>query len=170
MEKVNYKRILFLDIDGVLASVDFLCRTAARITNGLNRFIDKEKVQLLNKLKPYDVEIVISSSWGYNDDTVKALTDCGLELPIIGGTEHFHVDWMCRGNEVAKWLSCTFDDYNVFDGRAYGYEGKDYEYVILDDDCDMLLCQVDNFVKVDCTTALTDEHIEKIIKILTRSK
>ena len=66
MENNTWKKILFLDIDGVLASVDFLCRTAGR-----TGFIDKEKVALLNKLKPYGVEVVISSSWGYNDDTVK---------------------------------------------------------------------------------------------------
>ena len=53
------------DIDGVLASVDYLCRTSRQ-----PYFIDKEKITLLNKLKDYDVEVVISSSWGYNDDTV----------------------------------------------------------------------------------------------------
>ena len=163
MEKVPYKRILFLDIDGVLASLDYLCKTARQPS-----WIEKEKIALLNKLKPYDVEVVISSSWGYNEDTIKQLTNTGLELPIIGGTEHFHVGWLCRGNEIAKWLKCTFDDYNVFDGRAHGYEGKDYEYVILDDDPDMLLCQVDNFVHVNRETALTEEDIQKCINILTR--
>ena len=43
MENNTWKKILFLDIDGVLASVDFLCRTAGRAG-----FIDKEKVALLN--------------------------------------------------------------------------------------------------------------------------
>jgi hypothetical protein len=163
MEKASYKRILFLDIDGVLASVEYLCRTVRQPS-----WIDTEKVKLLNKLKDYGVEVVISSSWGYNEDTVKQLKNTGLELPIIGGTEHFHVDWMCRGNEIAKWLVSTFEDYNVFDGRPYGYEGKDYEYVILDDDSDMLLCQADNFVHVNNETALTEEDIQKCINILTR--
>ena len=159
----NWKKILFLDIDGVLASVDFLCRTA-----GQKGFIDKEKVALLNKLKPYGVEVVISSSWGYNDDTVKQLTACGLDLPIIGGTEHFHSDWMCRGNEIAKLLACTFGDYNVFTGKASSYAGKDYEYVILDDDDDMLMCQKDNFICVDRYTALTEEYIDRAIDIFER--
>ena len=163
MDKKTWKKILFLDIDGVLASVDFLCRTA-----GQKGFIDKEKVALLNKLKPYGVEVVISSSWGYNDDTVKQLTACGLDLPIIGGTEHFHSDWMCRGNEIAKWLACTFGDYNVFTGKASSYAGKDYEYVILDDDDDMLMCQKDNFICVDRYVALTEEHIDRAIDIFER--
>ena len=163
MENNTWKKILFLDIDGVLASVDFLCRTAGR-----TGFIDKEKVALLNKLKPYGVEVVISSSWGYNEDTVKQLTACGLDLPIIGGTEHFHSDWLCRGNEIAKWLTITFDNYNVFTGKASSYSGKDYEYVILDDNDDMLMCQKDNFIHVDRNTALTEENIIKIIDILER--
>ena len=163
MENNTWKKILFLDIDGVLASVDFLCRS-----EGKTGFIDKEKVALLNKLKPYGVEVVISSSWGYNEDTVKQLTACGLDLPIIGGTEHFHSDWLCRGNEIAKWLVCTFDNYNVFTGKASSYCGKDYEYVILDDSDDMLMCQKDNFICVDSYTALLEEHIEKAIDIFER--
>lgn len=160
MESKTWKKILFLDIDGVLASTDYLL--------SLKGFIDKEKVALLNMLKPYDVEVVISSSWGYNDDTVKQLTICGLELPIIGGTEHFYNDWMCRGNEIAKWLVDTFDEYNVYTGKATSYSGKDYEYVILDDDEDMLMCQKDNFIHVDRHTALTEENIKKAIDIFER--
>ena len=160
IENKTWKKILFLDIDGVLASYDYLL--------SLKGFIDKEKVALLNMLKPYDVEVVISSSWGYNEDTVKQLTACGLELPIIGGTEHFYSDWMCRGNEIAKWLVNTFDEYNVYTGKASQYSGKDYEYVILDDDEDMLMCQKDNFIHVDRFTALTEENIKKAIDILER--
>jgi hypothetical protein len=160
MESKTWKKILFLDIDGVLASTDYLL--------SLKGFIDKEKVALLNMLKPYDVEVVISSSWGYNEDTVKQLTACGLELPIIGGTEHFYSDWMCRGNEIAKWLVDTFDEYNVYTGKASSYSGKDYEYVILDDDEDMLMCQKDNFIHVNRHTALTEENIKKAIEILER--
>ena len=165
MESKTWKKILFLDIDGVLASYDYLL--------SLKGFIDKKKVALLNMLKPYDVEVVISSSWGYNEDTVKQLTACGLELPIIGGTEHFYSDWMCRGNEIAKWLVDTFDEYNVYTGKAtscigISYSGNDYEYVILDDDEDMLMCQKDNFIHVDRYTALTEENIKKAIDIFER--
>ena len=156
----TWKKILFLDIDGVLASYDFL--------KSGNGFIDREKVSLLNKLKPYGVEVVISSSWGYNADTVDQLMACGLGLSIIGGTEHFYNDWMCRGNEIAKWLVDTFDEYNVYTGKSSSYSGKDYEYVILDDDEDMLICQKDNFIHVNRYTALTEENIKKAIDIFER--
>ena len=161
MEIKKWRKILFLDIDGVLASTDFLRESGGK-------FIDKQKIALLNKLKPYGVEVVISSSWGYNDDTVKELTECGLELPIIGGTEHFHSDWLCRGNEIAKWLNDNCGDFDVFDGAAYSYSDEDYEYVILDDDVDMLMCQKDNFIRVDSYEALTEEDIENAIDILER--
>jgi hypothetical protein len=42
MESKTWKKILFLDIDGVLASTDYLL--------SLKGFIDKEKVALLNML------------------------------------------------------------------------------------------------------------------------
>ena len=166
MENKTWRKILFLDIDGVLSSVDFLIKTG-----GKDGYIDKNKVALLNKLKPYGVEVVISSSLGYNEDTVDALTSCGLELPIIGGTDHFSNDWLCRGNEIAKWIVSTFNNYSVFTGKPYiyeGYTGEDYEYVILDDDVDILMCQKDNFVKISRKTGITEEDIEKIINILER--
>ena len=166
IDKKTWKKILFLDIDGVLASNEFLIKIG-----GKSGSIYKEKVALLNKLKPYNVEVVISSSWCYNKDTVNTLISCGLELPIIGGTEHFNNNWACRGNEIAKWLSDTFDNYSVFNGRPFiyeGYKGSDYEYVIIDDDVDMLMCQKDNFINVDSNTGLTEDDINKIIDILER--
>ena len=84
------KKIIFLDIDGVLAGEDFFRKR-------LGGFIDPKKIELINQLK--GAEIVISSSWGYdNGRTEKSLRDCGLTLPIIGYTKHEHVDWICRGN------------------------------------------------------------------------
>ena len=44
----------------------------------------------------------------------------------------------------------------------------DYEYVIFDDDKDMLLGQAENFVWVDGRHGITQEHIDKARKILTR--
>lgn len=165
MENKTWRKILFLDIDGVLAGVDFIDQA-----KGVEGFIDRKKVDLLNKLKPYGVEVVISSSWGYNDDTVNQLTANGLELPIIGGIEHFHKDWLCRGTEIAKWLDDTFGDYDVFTGKVHSYTDIDCEYVILDDDVDMLMCQKDNFIHVDSYKALTEEDIENTINILERRK
>ena len=85
----DYKRIIFLDVDGTLSSIPFLCKGKG--------FIDPENIKTLNKLKDTGAEIVISSSWG--EDADKPLMELGLEIPIIGHTEHFHVDWLCRGSQ-----------------------------------------------------------------------
>lgn len=167
----SYKRIVFLDIDGCLASIPFLMKHKG--------YIDPEKCKLLNTLKKYNVEIVISSSWGYDEGrTEKALKDCGLELPIIGYTDHFHVDWMCRGNEIEKWLIENFKGLGTKYGfspdgvpyyrHRYGDEQIDYEFVIIDDDTDFLLGQKNNFIHIDRETGITEKDIEKIIDILIR--
>lgn len=168
----DYKKIVFLDIDGVLSSIPFLCKGKG--------YIDPENVQTLNKLKDIGAEVVISSSWGYDEgNTEKALLDCGLELPIVGYTEHFHVDWLCRGNEIEKWLQINFGGIGTKFGisrnegipyyrKHYHDEDIDYEYVIFDDDTDFLLGQKDNFIHINDNTGITDEDVEKAIKILMR--
>lgn len=168
----DWKKIAFLDIDSVVNSEQWYMKTM-----GKSGDFDPEAIALLNQLKDIGVEVVISSSWG--ESGIKPLQDVGLELPIIGCTEHFHVDWMCRGNEIEKWLCMNFGGM----GTKYGYdeiygmpyyrkhfheEDVDYEYVIFDDDADMLLGQTDNFIRVNPMTGLTQADIDKARKILTR--
>lgn len=168
----NYKKIIFLDIDGVLASIPYLCKGKG--------FIDSSKCKLLNQLEDIGAEVVISSSWGYDEGrTEKSLKACGLKLPIIGYTDHIHFNytWACRGNEIEKWLLENMYEKKDGLGTKYGYdyyrnhynEGDiDYEYVILDDDGDMLMGQADNFILVNRYTGLTKRHINKMRKILNR--
>ena len=168
----DWKKIIFIDIDGTVNSEKWYSNT-----KGQSGSIDPTNIALLNQLKDLGVEVVISSSWG--EDGIKPLQDVGLELPIIGCTEHFHVDWMCRGNEIEKWLNTNFGGM----GTKYGYdeiygmpyyrkhfreEDVDYEYVIFDDDSDMLLGQADNFIRVNPMTGVTQADIDKAIKILNR--
>ena len=171
----DWKRILFLDIDMVLSSEEWFNRTKGR-----SGMIDPELVKLVNQLEDINVEVVISSSWGYdNGRTEKTLREVGFELPIIGYTEHFYVDWMCRGNEIEKWLCMNFGGM----GTKYGYdeihempyyrkhfheEDVDYEYVIFDDDTDFLLGQKDNFIHINRQTGITQADIDRAVKILTR--
>lgn len=168
----DWKKIIFLDIDSVVNSEQWYVKT-----RGKSGDFDPEAIVLLNQLKDIGAKVVISSSWG--ESGIKPLQDVGLELPIIGCTEHFHVDWMCRGNEIEKWLCANFGGM----GTKYGYdeihempyyrkhfheEDVDYEYVIFDDDSDMLLGQADNFIQTSSETGLTQADIDKARKILTR--
>jgi histidinol phosphatase-like enzyme len=155
----DWKRIIMLDVDGVVNSEDWYGKTKGRSGD-----FDPEAIKLLNQLKDVGAEVVISSSWG--DSAIKPLQDVGLELPIIGFTDHYYQDWVCRGNEIEKWFHDNFGSY----GTKYGskYYQKDYEYVIFDDDADMLLGQADNFIQIKRQTGITQEDINKAIKILNR--
>ena len=155
----DWKKILMLDIDGAVNSEDWYNKTKGRSGD-----FDPEAIALLNQLEPLGVEVVISSSWG--ESGVKALKEVGLKLPILGCTDHFYQDWICRGNEIEKWFIDNFHSY----GTKYGskYYQKDYEYVIFDDDGDMLLGQIDNFIQTNRQTGLTQADIDKAIKILNR--
>ena len=144
------KKILFLDIDGVLNNEEWFKGCVQR---GVYDPLDPELVQKLNKL---DCEVVISSSWGCdNGQTWKKLRRKGFNLKVIGYTEHHEMgsDWIVRGNSIKKWLHDNI-------GLA------DYQYAILDDDGDMLLEQKDHFVKIDFFTGLTDQDVENVKGIL----
>jgi len=157
---MNKKYIIFLDIDGVLASHKYLCSGKG--------YIDPEKVSLLNQLE--GAEIVISSSWGYDDGkTEESLRKCGLKLPIIGYTDHYYEEWLCRGNEIEKWLRDNADGMGTKWGDEYlhkPYQNFDYEYVIFDDNEDFLLGQASHFIQTEEEYALTQEDIDKARKIL----
>ena len=143
-------KTLFLDIDGVLAGWNYFKRL--RKEHKEIDYIDEEKIKLINTL---DCQIVISSSWGEDGGrTESRLKDKGLTLPIIGYTEHFYNKWICRGNEIAKWIEDNVKDTD------------DFEYCIVDDDTDMLLSQKDNFVHINERYGITEKDINKIKKIL----
>lgn len=60
--------------------------------------------------------------------------------------------------------------------RYRGFEIQNYldaqknvlSYCILDDDCDMLPTQLDNFIQTDFRVGLTEDNVNKAIKILNR--
>ena len=167
----DWKKIVFLDVDGVCNGEDFYLKTKHKSGD-----FDPKAIALLNQLKDIGAEVVISSSW--SESAIKPLQDVGLELPIIGVTEHFYVDWFCRGNEIEKWLLTNFGGMGTkygFDDNGFLYYRKDYrdelidyEYVIFDDDTDFLLGQANNFIWTNGNTGLTQENIDKARKILMR--
>ena len=64
--KSDWKKILFLDIDGVVNSDNWYNKTRGRSGD-----FDPEAIALLNQLKDIGAEVVISSSWG--EDGIKPL-------------------------------------------------------------------------------------------------
>ena len=167
------KKIIFLDFDGV-------------ITTEKSRYnLDKEKIELLGKiLEATDAEIVISSSWRWNtvELTIKDLTTLSHRVPfafpycdkIIGVTirsyhyieRKIHLS-IPRGVEINQWLDTNIHSENGKDFKLLTL-GKDFQYVILDDDCDMLLEQKDNFIMTDSKLGLSELDAEKAINILNK--
>jgi hypothetical protein len=170
------KRYIFLDIDGVCNYEDWYYQNRVVEKNYKCGDCDPKVVELLNSLEDLGAEVVISSSWGESAD--KMLEDVGLRLPIVGHTEHFYQDWLCRGNEIEKWIQDHCEGIGTKYGNGWLYNDNmefyshpskvDYDYVILDDDSDMLLGQAENFIHVNGKHGLTQEHIDKAREILTR--
>ena len=155
------QNILFLDIDGVMNDEEYFSTNLDR--KGDELFINKKKVELLNTLadKIPGLEIVISSSWG--EDAIKPLKKLGLKIYIDGSTEHFHEDWITRGNEIERYLLGRFGGM----GTKFGdkYRNSSYNYAIVDDNDDILFGQAKHFVQTDERYGLTEKDIQKIVEI-----
>ena len=156
------KKIIFLDIDGVLNSVAWFNKTLGQKQKGQ---IDPDAVSLLNELR--GCEIVLTSSWGNrNGETEKTLKENGLEIPIIDCTVKVHHKfyWACRGNEIEEWILRNGEGAaRTAFGRA---DEENFRYVILDDDSDMLLGQAKHFIHINNNVGISAKDIEKAKAIL----
>jgi len=126
--------IIFLDIDGVL--------TSAR-TGWMNWDIYATTF-LKWCCENSNTKIVISSTWRCNRNR---------EFFADIFQEHLHEDWMtgvrlnCRGNEIQTWLDIHPEVLN---------------YVIIDDDSDMLPHQLENLILTNTYNGLMFEDMEKL--------
>ena len=160
-------KVIFLDIDGVLATqrTRFDC-------------FDGQCVSHLNKiLEVTDARIVISSTWRIGHTTEELIEICkvghdfdpGDKRParvedqnnrlianaIVGRTIQLN-EYMCRGREIDDWLK---------DAEAQGIPVE--SFVILDDDSDMEP-HMGKLVKTDCYTGMSSEHAQEAIKLLNK--
>jgi hypothetical protein len=154
--------IVFLDIDGVLNSIQFMQKHPKTRTQ-----LDRDAIKLLNQLtEETGCKYVISSTWRLLhalDKLGEVLKEHGFTGEIIGKTPDLRIgkysDCIQRGNEVLAWIK----EHPELTGAAYW----DYtKYVIFDDDSDFLLCQRNNFVNTDGYVGLTPKCIFLAKKIL----
>jgi len=187
----NCENYLFLDIDGVIATPDTL--------NGGMWGLTPEKQDLLAIiLEKTDAKIVLSSSWRKHtlEDTIKYMDKEGFRFSdkIIGITiraYHYiekgvHLS-IPRGVEIKQWLDthATYPWYaypeRKEEFKIYNEKGEfkimksqilgvDYNYVILDDDTDMLLEHKDHYVNCNSEEGLTMKNVNKAIEILLLKK
>lgn len=144
-------KIIFLDFDGVISTAN----------SGYN--LDPEKIKLLHEIiDKTGAKLVITSSWRkHNLETTKEdLKNVSFVDYIIGVTPRFCVQDECddywsvpRGMEIKYWLM-KHDEMNI------------ENYVILDDEEDLLLYQSNHFVKTNEYVGLTEKSVKKAIEIL----
>ena len=164
------EKIIFLDIDGVLNHENFYKeRYQKRYEEGAVAYpyseIDPICVQNLNQLvKETGAKIVISSTWRHSglDYCLDVLKFHGFEGEIIGITPDLRSNDCLRGNEILKWVK----DNKETVGPSHNFT----EYVILDDDSDMLYWQRNNFLLIDRYVGLTPGDVFRAKKILNGGK
>jgi hypothetical protein len=146
--------LIFLDIDGVLNSIDLTLMTRSLERQPKHRLfeVDPVRVGVLKWIVDMtDAHIVISSTWRH------------------GNTE----DWFVGYFEGLSWVNCpiagmTPETGNSFRGdqikQYLDHEEANTRYVILDDDSDFYPDQ--NFVHVDRCTGLTLKHAIACVDLL----
>lgn len=165
------RKILFLDIDGVLAVPSVL-------KYGMWGLCDARQALLGKILDATGCEIVLSSSWRLHtlEDTREYMTKEGFLFSerITGVTirayhyldrsQKIHLS-IPRGVEIKQWLDTHVHSEN---GKNYAYTaiGTDFQFAILDDDSDMLLEHRRHFVKCRWNEGLTERKAERVIRIL----
>lgn len=163
-------KIIFLDIDGVLNHEKFYKESfEKRYEEGAmshpHSEIDPNSVKNLNQIiKDTGAKVVISSTWRhsglkYCEDALKFH---GFEGEIIDITPSLNGNDYVRGNEILKWIRAN----HKLVGDYYNFT----EYVILDDDSDMLYIQRNNFLLIDRFVGLTMGDVFQAKKILNNGK
>ena len=150
-------KIIFLDIDGVLNSVQYY-KKVDRKEEDWNRF-NPNAVEIIKRLvEEFNAKIVISSTWRYG--LVKELKN---EMVKSGLIKYLHKDWKTpviypghqnRGNEIRAWLE--------------NHPDTD-KYVIIDDDESILGEQKKHFIKTDINEGMTEKHYYNAREILINS-
>lgn len=163
------KKIIFLDIDGVLNTKDWHCRmTKDTPKDEYGYAFDPVVVANLARIiDETDADIVISSSWKFYgvaklrqmwkirnlpgtilDITPNTVSD---EMLLNANLDEMELG-VCRGKEIKEWLS--------------RHKGEVSNYVIIDDFDDLLPEQEDHAVLTDSLIGITEFDAMKAIMIL----
>jgi len=144
-------KIIFLDIDGVLNSENYY-KKVDRTKKDWNKFNPLAVEMIRRLIEEFDASIVISSTWRYG--LVKELKN---ELIKSGLVKYLHKDWKTpeiypshRGEEINLWL----DNHS-----------EAIDYVIIDDDENILEEQKNWFIRTDINEGMTEEHYYKVRQI-----
>ena len=146
------RKIIFLDVDGVLNSIEFFKRLKDTGSWGLTE-VDPDCVRRLKDvISATGAEIILSSTWRLVPELVKVLKEnTGLELK--GRTPS--INQKHRGAEIESWLGDTDNVAN---------------FIVLDDDEDAGIGKVydlaSRFIHTDVNVGFTEENARAAIALL----
>lgn len=186
-------KIIFLDIDGVLncelwykQRFEILDRSDVTGNYPLYEFAPF-LIERLNKIiEATEAKVVISSTWRLGrtaQQLQEILNSVGFKGEVIDVTPHFYAKGkfddksisytIPRGCEIDWWLVNKGNFQRINWSRKFQEEYLQKaivkNYVILDDDSDMLYTQLEHFVKTDVYHGLKEEHAQQAITILNSS-
>jgi hypothetical protein len=168
-------KVIFLDVDGVLNSVDDLMeyREKNNIKGSIlyDDIADKRVLLLKELVEKSKAEIVISSSWRMGwlrNGKPKELNPNGLLYKLQTKLKEFNLNFIdvtpslwdkdiryTRGDEIRTWLENHPEVTN---------------FVILDDEDDMCEFTKSNLVQTTYEHGLLQEHVDKAFKILNKEE
>ncbi len=157
------KRIIFLDIDGVLNCQLFFTERHDKGGSYVENNICRERIGWLNELcTDINAEVVITSTWRLGrtlEELQDLLKEVGGTFQVIGKTPDLRGDDYLRGNEILTWIKSN----EALCGPYYDY----HDYAIIDDDSDMLYWQRNHFFQTDTYSGLTPNTCYRIKKFFT---
>ena len=185
-------KVIFLDIDGVLNSNDWYVYREDNVdTYSIDAQypfyeFDPRAIERLNRIiESTGAKIVVSSTWRHGEtvESMQILFDrLSLKGEIVGLTPGLSCKkpyedksryTIPRGCEIEWWLDNEgkFQRINWSREEQQKYIDKAIvkNYVIFDDDSDMLFGQREHFIHTSFMFGLTDEHAEKAISILNKT-
>lgn len=152
-------KVIFLDIDGVLNSDEYIEKTQRLNIEGIEKDVDKEKIKLLKKaIAETGAKIVLSSSWRYtkNGGYLKQLLgEYGIFTDSTPFVNHE------RGKEIKQWLTKhpEIDDFVILDDEIFDS---------YDDELMKKLVKISNENGKGLGGGLQEKDIEQIIEKLGR--
>lgn len=154
-------KVIFLDIDGVLNSDEYIHKARKLGFKGIEEEIDIEKVELLKKaVEETGARVVLSSSWRLTNNLSKVrdlFARYGIYLDITPFIDNK------RGIEIKKWLQDNqgVEDFVILDD------------VIFDSFDDLLLkklIKISNGNGLNLGEGLSAKDVENVIERLGRNK
>ena len=154
-------KVIFLDVDGVLNSDEYIKGTIKSNIQGIEKHVDVKKIKLLRQaIDQTNAKVVLTSSWRLTkmaQELIKLLITYGI---YVNSTPYIRNE---RGLEIKQWLA---DNQNVED------------FVILDDEIFdsydeglmKKLVKISNGNGHNFGEGLLPKDIDEIIKRLGRNK